>query len=244
VKATSLIVAMLLVSTSAAAQSGSQARVHVTADGLFQALFDPFSKRTTFQIFHETATFSAVYPAGTSPALAGGLAVRLWKSVSIGAMVTRVQTRTDAAVEGEIPHPFFFERHRPISGTAEQIRREERAAHLQLRIIIPVTRRFDLSVFGGPSRWRIEQDRIASIDYASEYPFDTARLTGVVLNTVTGMTWGYNAGIDASLYLTNHIGVGGLLLVATANPDEDPTATTADTRIGGLRAGGGIRVRF
>ena len=243
-KAAVIAVAALLVATPAAAQSGSQARVYVTGDGLYQALFDPFSKRSTFEIFHETGTFSAVYPAGKSPAFAGGLAVRLWKSVSLGAMFTRVQTQTDASVEGEIPHPFFFDRHRPISGTAGQIQRDERAAHLQLRVIVPVTRRFDLSVFGGPSRWQIQQDRIASVDYVSEYPFDTARLTGVVLARAEGMTWGYNAGIDASLYLTNHVGVGGLLLIATANPDEDPAVTTADTRIGGLRAGGGIRLRF
>lgn len=234
---------MLLVATPAAAQSGSQARVYITGDGLYQALFDPFSKSSTFQIFQETGTFSALYPAGKSPAFAGGLVIRLWKSVSIGAMVTRVQTTTDATVEGEIPHPFFFNRDRPISGTAH-VQRDERAAHLQFRVVIPVTRRFDLSVFGGPSRWQIQQDRIANIDYASEYPFDTARFSGVVIDTVDGMTWGYNAGLDASVYLTKHIGVGGLLLIATANPGDDPSATTADTRIGGLRAGGGIRLRF
>lgn len=239
-----LAITLCLLASPAAAQGGAQPRVYLTGDGLYQALLDPFSRSSTFPLFQETGTFTAIYPAGTSPAVAAGLAVRLWKSISVSAMVTRVRTVTDAGIEGEVPHPFFFERNRPVAGTADDIHREERAAHLQLRLIVPVTRRFDLALFGGPSRWRVRQDRIASIDYASEYPYDTAQLTGVTINAVDEMAWGYNAGVDASLYLTRHIGVGGLLMVATSNPAESPTNTTADTRIGGLRAGGGLRLRF
>lgn len=235
---------MVLLAAPAAAQTPGQPRVYVAADGLYQALFDPFTKSSAFELFYETGRFTAVYPAGTSPAFAGTVALRLWKSISVGGTVTRVRTLTDATVEGEIPHPFFFDRNREVSGTVEDVEREEQGVHVQFRLIIPVTRRFDLSIFGGPSRWQVRQQRITTLDYTSTYPFDTATLTGVGRQEVDATTWGYNAGLDASLYFTRNVGVGALLLVATANPSEDPTATTADTRIGGLRAGGGVRLRF
>lgn len=235
---------LCVLAVPAHAQTASQARVHVSGDGLYQALFDPFSKSSVFPLFHETGTFTVEYPPGKSPAFAGSVAVRLWRSISIGGMVTRVQTRTNASIEGRIPHPFFFNRDRPVEGSAEGIERDERAVHLQFRLIIPVTRRLDLSVFAGPSRWQIHQQRITTLDYSSTYPFDTAQFTGVTLQEVNANTWGYNAGVDAGVYLTNHVGVGALLLIATANPDDTQTAATADTRIGGLRAGGGLRLRF
>jgi hypothetical protein len=225
-------------------QPSSQPRVYVAADSLYQALFDPFAKTSTFDLFHESASLTATYPPAKTPALLGTVAVRLWKVVSVGVVASRVQSRTDATVEGEIPHPFFFDQDRHVEGGAEGITRAELGVHLQFRIVIPVTGRLDLSVFGGPSRWWIRQDRIADVTYTSQYPFDTVRFTGTAIQETTATTWGYNAGIDASVYLTNHVGVGGLLLIATANPDATTTATTADTRIGGLRAGGGLRLRF
>jgi hypothetical protein len=238
--------ALLLVVMAAApaVAQESQARVYVSADGLYQALFDPFSKRSTFDLFQEAGTFTAVYPANREPAVGGTVVVRVWRWIALGAGVTRMRSRTDATVEGEIPHPFFFDQDRHVEGGVDVIEREEVGVHLQFRMVVPVTRRIDLSVFAGPSRWRIRQDRITSIDYVSQYPFDTAQLSGVTVEKIAGHTWGYNAGVDLGLYLTRHIGVGGLLMLATANPEAAATATTADTRIGGLRAGGGLRIRF
>jgi hypothetical protein len=222
----------------------SQPRVYVTVDGLYQALFDPFNRTSTFELFHESASLVATYPPAKTPALLGGGALRLWKAVSVGVAVSRVQSRTNATVEGEIPHPFFFDQHRHVEGSAEGIARSELGAHLQFRVIIPVTDRLDLTVFAGPSRWWIRQDRITDVNFTSQYPFDTVQFTGTTVQETRATTWGYNAGFDASVYLTNHVGVGGILIIATANPDTAPTATTADTRIGGLRAGGGLRLRF
>jgi hypothetical protein len=237
-------VCALIAATPALAQTRPQQRVYVAADGLYQALFDPFRRSSTFDLFQESGTFTTTYPPVKSPALAGTVAIRIWKVISVGVAVTRIQSRTDATVEGDIPHPFFFDRDRHVEGGAEGIDREELGAHLQFRLIIPVNRRLDLSVFGGPSRWQIRQDRISEIGYTSQYPFDEAQLSGVTIQGANANIWGYNAGIDVGVYLSNNVGVGALVLVATANPDTAPTATTADTRIGGMRAGGGLRLRF
>lgn len=229
----------------AAAQSESepQPRVYVAADALYLALYDPFNQTTTYELFQEDATFAVSYPASTRPAMSGTVAVRIWKAFSVGLSATRVQARTEATAEGTVPHPFFFDQFRNLEGRAD-IAREELGAHLSFRLIIPVARRFDLSVFGGPSRWRVRQDRVTELDYTSAYPFDEITFRGVIVRHTEEMSWGYNAGVDLGLYVTRHIGVGGLVQVAAATANTRATATTADTRIGGLRAGGGLRFRF
>ena len=237
------LVLLLLLSSAASAQE-PQARVYVSGDGLFQALFDPFSKRSSFELFQETGSFTAIYPPAKAPALAGTVGVRLWRSIGVGGTLTRNGSRTDATVEGAIPHPFFFDRNRVVEGPVDGIEREEVGVHLQFRLIVPVTRRFDLTLFAGPSRWRIRQDRIATIGYTSQYPFDSAQLGDVAIERADATTWGYNAGVDVGWYVSNHIGAGALLLLATANPDAAESDAAADTRIGGLRAGGGLRLRF
>ena len=131
-----------------------------------------------------------------------------------------------------------------MAGSVDGVAREELGAHLQFRLTIPVTPRFDLSVFAGPSRWQVRQDRIETIDYTSQYPFDLAEFKSVTVLETTDTAWGYNAGIDFGLYFSRHVGAGALLLLATANPESAATATTADTRIGGMRVGGGLRLRF
>lgn len=245
-KTTLLALAIWALALPAAAQRlpQSQARVYLAGDGLFQALFEPFNRSSSFDLFHETGTFTVLYPPGKSPAYAGTVVVRVWRIISIGATVTRVQTTTDATLQGEIPHPFFFDQPRLIEGSAPGIARDERGAHVQFRLVVPVNRRLDVSVFAGPSRWDVRQERITSLDYESEYPFDTARFSRAVIEQANAVTWGFNAGIDASVYFSRNVGVGALLLIATANPATEVTATTADTRIGGMRAGGGLRLRF
>lgn len=243
-RAAALTVAALVTASAAGAQE-SAPRVYLSGDGIYQALYDPFTRDTTFELFHETGRYRAVYEVAKPPALSGGVGVRLWNVIGIGASMTRVQSQSSATIEGDVPHPFFFDRDRRVEGRVDGIQREERGIHLQFRLIMPLHRRLDLTLFGGPSRWRIDQDRVTEISYTSEYPFDTAQFTGVGLQRFSASRWGYNAGLDVGLYLTRHIGAGALIQLATANPDHSTAeATTADTRIGGLRAGGGLRLRF
>jgi hypothetical protein len=238
------IVLVLAALTIAAPASAQQARIGVAADGLYQALFDPFSKTSAFELFSEEGTFTAVYPPGKSPAVAGAVVVRVWQSIGVGASVTRMRSTTAASVSGDIPHPFFFGRNRSFTGDTERIARDELGVHLQFRLVVPVTARFDLSVFAGPSAWRIRQDRIQAIDYDSQYPFDEVEFAGVSVGETRDTAWGYNAGVDVAMYFSRHVGAGAVVLLATANPDATATASNADTRIGGLRLGGGLRLRF
>lgn len=225
-------------------QRPAEPRVHVAADGMYQALNDPFSRRSTFRSFNETGTLTTVYPTGKPPAVLGTVVYRVWKVVGAGASISRASSTTDATVEGSVPHPFFFDRPRAIAGTAPGLTRQETAIHLQMRVVVPVRPDIALSLFAGPSRWQIRQDRVGEITFASTYPFDVATFTGAAVEEHRSSAWGFNAGVDIASYFTRNVGVGGLLQVATASPNDETASGNADTRIGGFRAGGGLRLRF
>ena len=56
---------------------------------------------------------------------------------------------------------------------------------------------------------------------------------------------GYNAGVDMTWRFADHIGVGALLRYAAGKKDFEPTGgTPVEVNVGGLQAGGGLRVAF
>jgi hypothetical protein len=219
-------------------------RIYIAADGVYQPLYDPFTRRSTFSTFGEAGTVTAVYPVAKPPAVLGTVVYRVWKALGVGASISRASSTTDATVEGDIPHPFFFDQPRAIEGSAPDLGRQETGLHLQLRVVVPVRPSVALSLFAGPSRWQIVQDRVGDITFASSYPYDTATFTGAAVEEHRSSAWGFNAGFDVATYFTRSVGVGALIQVATASPKDDGASSNADTRIGGFRAGGGLRLRF
>lgn len=221
----------------------TEPRIYVAADGVYQALHDPFTRRSTLSTFGETGTVTAVYPVAKPPAVLGTVVYRVWKALGVGASISRASSTTDATVASDVPHPFFFEQRRAIEGSAPDLARREVGLHLQTRLVVPVRPNVALSLFAGPSRWQITQDRVGDITFTSSYPYDTATFTGAAVEEHRSSAWGFNAGFDVATYFTGSVGVGALIQVATASPKDD-AAATADTRIGGFRAGGGLRLRF
>jgi hypothetical protein len=222
----------------------AEPRIYVAADGVYQALHDPFTRRSTFSTFGETGTVTAIYPVAKPPAVLGTVVYRVWKTLGVGASISRASSTTDASVEGDIPHPFFFDQPRAIEGSAPNLGRHETGVHLQMRLVVPVRPNVALSLFAGPSRWQVTQDRVGDITFTSSYPFDTATFTSALVEEHRSSAWGFNAGFDVATYFTHSVGVGALIQVATASPKDDGASANADTRIGGFRAGGGLRLRF
>jgi hypothetical protein len=230
---------------AAGAQDEGWPRVYAAIDGTYRAVYEPFEQTIRYEHFLEEASFTAAFDAVREPTYGVTVGVRIWRALGAGVAVTRVRSRTTALVEGDIPHPFLFEQLRHVSGQTDPIAREELALHAQIRVFIPVRSRFDVVLFAGPSRWEVQQAVLDGVQYAEQYPYDTAEFERAVLTSTRTAAWGYNGGVDISAYFTRNIGVGLLLEVATATlPQQAPDGTTRDSVVGGLRGGAGIRLRF
>ena len=91
-----------------------------------------------------------------------------------------------------IPHPFFFDQDRQISGAQGDLRREETAVHLQVIWVASVKEALDLQVFGGPTFFDVKQDLVTDVLFTQVYPYDTATFTGLTTGNQSESTIGFN----------------------------------------------------
>ena len=228
--------------TVAAQQDG---RVFIDINGGLQATSTAFTDNIVFTEFVEQGDFDATYAVDSGSIIDIGGGVRLPMNLGIGIGFSRFEKSHDARVDARIPHPFFFNRDRSISGSAPNLTRMETAVHVQLRWFAPSRSRVALSFFGGPTFFNVTQGLVTAVGFSQSYPFDVAVFTSAATNEQSKSAVGYNVGADVGFFFSRHVGVGALVRFSGASIDlvaEDAGRVAVDT--GGFHAGGGLRLRF
>jgi hypothetical protein len=214
-------------------------------NGGYQPLTTRYSDSVVKAIYSEQATITSTYTTPRGAFLDFGGGVVLVRNLSLSLGVTRFNHRGQATVAGDIPHPFFFNRPRHIQGNVVDLNRYELGAHLELGWRVPLTKRFDLTLFGGPSVFRVQQDLTAGIQFSEAYPYDTAVFTGVDRTRATRSVLGYNVGGDLVVPLWRFVGVGAGVRFTRADAGlSSPGGHVLKVRAGGAQAFAGLRIRF
>ncbi len=241
--ATMISVAVLGSAVTGAAQQDG--RVFIDINGGLQATSTDFADNIVFTEFVEDGDLDATYgiDSGVIIDIAGG--VRLPGNLGVGVGFSRFDTSNDARVDARIPHPFFFDRHRAITGSATGLTRTETTVHLQLRWFAPVPNQVDLSVFGGPSFFNVTQRLVTAVGFSQSYPFDEASFTEASVGERSESAVGFHVGADVGFFFSRNVGVGALVRFSRASVDlvsENDGRVSIDT--GGFHLGGGLRLRF
>lgn len=220
-------------------------RVRITIDGGSQTTKTSFTQTRAFQEFVEEGSLSLNRTIPSRRFFGAGAAVRVWRSLSLGVVGSYFTDDGAGSVTAQIPHPFFFNQRRTVNGQADPDTRTETAAHIQVSWIVPVRRGIEVTVAAGPSIFQAEQMFVTKVNYAHEYPYDTARLTHVDTETVKNTVNGYNAGADVTWRFASHIGVGTTLRYSSGRKDFAVTGgNPVPIKTGGFHAGGGLRLMF
>jgi hypothetical protein len=155
-----------------------------------------------------------------------------------------------ADVSTTIPHPLFFDMPATDAAVTDTtLRRREASVHLQIMAIVsPADAALTVRVFAGPTRFRVRQDTVNDVLYQEAITggnvFSIA-ITDSVIVEEEASAWGYHAGADVRYFFTPRVGVGGIVRVSRGDVDipgifGDPTTMA----VGGIQAGGGLRLRF
>ena len=236
-------VAVMVASVPAVGLAQPRAAVTVTVGA--QATATEFTTRSTLTLHREDGDLRADYGVDAGAIVDFGASVRLWRRVGLGVGVSRFQTTGAAEVTAGLPHPFHLDRLRAVAGSAAALRRET-AVHLQLQVGTQVGTRLDVTLFGGPTFFNVEQALVSDIVFEEAYPYDTATFTMAPTLQRSGAAVGVNAGVDLVTYVTPTVGVGALVRFSRAMVDlarPDGTGALA-VEAGGLHVGGGLRLRF
>ena len=231
-------------SVSASAET-SATRGFVVVNGGYQLTKNSFTDGATRRQYAEDGRLDTAYQvkAGPSFDVAGG--ARVWKQLGVGVGVSRFSTSTPATLSGTVPHPFFFNQPRSISGAVGGLKREELTVNLQARGMLEAGRRLEVMVFGGPSFFQLKQSVVSDIAVSESYPYDAATFQSAMTTQSNASKIGFNAGGDVAVFFTRQLGVGVTAQFAQATVGVAGVGGAKhDVKVGGGNVGGGIRLRF
>lgn len=235
--------AMLCPAAASAQSAGWNGRVRVSVNGGLQVKSDTLSQSFTVQKNLESAPVTVDIDTKRATLFDAGVVVRVKRRFGVGIAASFVNHDSNADVTAQIPHPFFFNQPRTVTGTTP-VSRTEVAAHLDVVYMVPA-RKLELLLSGGPSFFNIDQTLVTDVSYADTYPYDTATFTAATKVRATRNAAGFHIGADITWKLSRRIGLGGLVRFARASAtlSAAPNNTVSD-QAGGLQAGGGLRVAF
>jgi Outer membrane protein beta-barrel domain len=241
-----LLVAGMAVSSNAAAQQATAGRqVIVEVDATFGTTTRSFTDSSTPLIHAERGELTASYDVPRTTGFTAGALVRVWRQLSAGVSYGQSSRSTSAQINGSLPHPFFFSRHRQIEGAVPEVERKESTLALQLRGSFPVARRATLGVFGGPAWLSVTQGIIEQVNYSETFPYDTATYTSATARNATQTKLAFLVGADVTYFFSRRIGVGGGFKYSAATvelPSLD--SDVLETKTGGFGISTGVRFRF
>ena len=204
-----------------------------------------FGATSTIRRFEEDGTLTSAYSGDRPIVYDVSLQAGAPRGFSGGLAVTYTSKPLAGDVTAELPHPFFFDRRRTVSGTTADVKRQEIAAHINAGWSVPGTGSTRLTVFGGPSYFKVTQGLVTEVVAAEEYPYDTASFVSATKTEATLSRWGFNAGVDVSQRLSKYFGVGVVARYSRATftfPIVD--TQEVDIKVGGLQVSAGARIQF
>jgi hypothetical protein len=219
-------------------------RVRAMINGGYQPSTTTFDDSFTFSLYQETGTTEASYSVDAGAIFEGGAAVRLWKGLALGGVISHFTVDAAATVTSSVPHPFFLQRNRDVSGEPDGLRREETAIHLQAQYQLPPAGKLHVVLAGGPTIIDVKQTIVIDVNYTEEFPYDTAPFTGVDSKRGTGTAMGFNAGVDFQWMFNPNLGAGALVRFSKATVDMNVDNRIIQVEAGGTQIAAGLRLAF
>ena len=194
--------------------------------------------------FAEAATVSTGYDVKPAAGVDAAVGFRARRNFAIAVDVAWTTRLSPASITAQVPHPLYENRPRSVSGS-QGLGHDESAVNLQVVRMIPVRPHWTVALAGGPS-WIIARQAIVdNVAVASAYPFDTASFSSAVTSRTSAGRLGFNVGGDVVYRVRRRAGVGfGATFSRARVPLTSAAGDSITVNAGGLRVGGGLRVRF
>jgi hypothetical protein len=176
----------------------------------------------------------------------------LWRGLHAGAAVSMFDDKNGGGtVTARVPHPLQFNRQRTVTGEIPNATRREVGKHLMFGWNVQTAGGLEFLLFAGPSIIATDQLVVNSLTLSLDkevFPFDELAFPPVESETLRENVLGYNAGVDMTWRFAGKFGVGLLVRYSEGKKEFTPTRPTGaapvDLQVGGLQAGGGVRLIF
>jgi hypothetical protein len=223
-------------------------RYRISIDAGGQTTENPLLERQNFDQYFEQGSFRFERTIPKAFFFDAGASVRVWRSLYARATVSIFDNTGSGTVTAFVPHPLQFNEPRTVEGDILGVTRREVGQHFGVGWLIPAAAGLDFMAFGGLSVFATQQVFITGLTVSLDkevFPFDSLAFPGAQTETAQEPVAGFHLGADMTWKLARHVGLGALIRYAGGGTDFTPTGgQPVRVDVGGLHAGGGLRLRF
>lgn len=221
-------------------------RFSLHANGGFQSGTDTARRTFVFRAYGEDARFDETHETQDGTLLDLGGSIQIWEQLRVGASYSQLTKADSTRLTGTVPHPTAINLPRTIDPQTLSMAHDEKATHLYVAWVVPINDKLDVAVLGGPSFFSLTQGIVTgvSIREVSGPPWPQVAVDGVTTGEFKKNAIGVHVGADVSYMVTPNFGLGGFLRFAQGSIDVPSLGDERPLNVGGIQAGGGVRVRF
>jgi hypothetical protein len=189
------------------AEDGAETRLALFLNGVTESSDFGLTESRSFPIFRETATLDVNYRESSRSGYEFGALVRILGPVGIVASVELFDSAPSATYRNRLPHPFFYDRLRELSGEQPDLSWSERALHVDPVLSLDFGPRLSVDVFSGVSMFFTETELLDEILYEEVFPYDSLVSKGTTFRRMEARPLGYNLGVSTTLRLLGVLGM-------------------------------------
>jgi hypothetical protein len=218
-------------------------RLALFLNGVTESSDFALTESRSFPIFRETATADVNYRDSRRSGYEVGALVRIRGPVGVVASAELFDGAPSATYRNRLPHPFFFDQPRELSGQQPELSWSERALHVDPVLSLDFGSRLSVDAFSGVSLFFIETELVDEIHYQEVFPYDSLVSNGTTLRLMEARPLGYNFGVSTTLRLFGVLGMNFGLRYSRAQVRLDlAEGREIHFDAGGLRFGAGLSI--
>lgn len=237
--------ALLAASASYAQAPDEPARFFVSVSGGFQSASRTSTDSGTFVLYDETGSFTGTRKVDSGAFFDIGGGMHVTGSLSAGVSVSRFVKSSNVPFTVVAPHPEFYDRPRTATLNVNDLGHTETGIHLSGIWQLFSQRKYDASVFAGPSIFSVKEDSVTAVAVSEQgAPFTTLNMTATFASASKTAVGGH-VGLDVNYHVTGGLGAGLFVRYAYASAKLTPSGGAERTvKVGGPQVGIGVRYRF
>jgi len=224
-------------------EAGAETRLALFLNGVTESSDFGLTESRSFPIFRETASLDVNYRESSRSGYEFGALVRILGPVGIVASAELFDSAPSASYRNRLPHPFFYDRLRELSGEQADLSWSERALHVDPVVSFDFGPRLSVDAFSGVSMFFTETELLDEILYEEVFPYDSVVSKGTTFHRMEARPLGYNLGVSTTLRLLGVLGMNFGLRYSRAEVRLDlAEGRKVQFNAGGLRFGAGLSI--
>ena len=227
------------------AQTGPGDRFLVGIHGISQQATATAAATLGFAVYEEDGTSQLSQQYGRVAGFWIESGCRFWRNAYAGVAYSRSTGTGRASVSMSVPHPLISNEPRSATRSIDGAKQSVEGIHLWAAWRLPLKGSFDVLLSAGPSFVKLRRDTATGATFEEgPEPFTTISVGNVTMERRSKSVVGGQVGAALTFRITRSLGATGCVRYVHAKPALDGAAGASKTSVGGLTAGGGLRLLF